>query len=113
MLSIELVPYDKNLNNVVDNINIGKECLGKKGLHFIERGSGEQLINFMNKIRRLSRLTDSFQAPNLISLTTVSPSDAHTSASQHSKFKEQPQNHDSGESPNPILHQLNLKNVNT
>ena len=54
-------PTAKKLNNhlnflvrdIVDNINIGKECLGKKGLYFIKRGSGEQVINFINKIRSL------------------------------------------------------------
>ena len=36
--------------NIVNNSNIEKECLGKKGLHLIERGSGKLAINFVNKI---------------------------------------------------------------
>ena len=39
--------------NVVNNCYIEKECLGKKGLHLIERVSGKLTINFVNKIRRL------------------------------------------------------------
>ena len=37
--------------DIVDNSTIGKECLGKKGLHFTKRGTGKLAINFINKIR--------------------------------------------------------------
>ena len=61
-----------NLNNhlnflkldIVDNSNIGKEYLSKKSLYLIDRGSGKLAINFINKIRSLYRLTDSFHATN-------------------------------------------------
>ena len=51
----------ENLNNhlnslkldIVDNSTIGKESLGKKGLHLTKRGTGKLAINFINKIRSL------------------------------------------------------------
>ena len=36
--------------NIVNNSNIEIECLDKKGLHLIERGSGKLATNFVNKI---------------------------------------------------------------
>ena len=48
----------ENLNNhlnslkldIADNSTIGKECLGKKGLHLTKRRTGKLAINFINKI---------------------------------------------------------------
>ena len=90
----------ENLNNhlnslqldIVDNSTIRKECLNKKGLHLTKKGTGKLAINFINKIRSLWRLTDSFHAPNLASSVTVSPNDTGTSVSQNSQFKEQSEN---------------------
>ena len=39
--------------DIVDNSTIGKECLCKKGLYPIKRGTGKLAINFINKIRSL------------------------------------------------------------
>ena len=37
--------------DIVGNSNMGKECLGKKGLHFIEKGRDELAINDINKTK--------------------------------------------------------------
>ena len=100
----------ENLNNhlnylkldIVDN-NIGKECLGTKRVHLTKRKTGKLVINFINKIRSLWRLTDSFHAPNLASSVTVSPNDADTSVSQNLEFKEQSENQNLGNSADEIL----------
>ena len=65
--------------DIVHSSIIGKECLGKKGLHLTKRETGKLAINFINKIINLWRLTDSFHAPNLASSVTVSLNDADTS----------------------------------
>ena len=83
-----------NLNNhlnslkldIVYNSNIGKGCLGRKGLHLIERGYDKPAINVINKIRNLWLLSDSFHAKNLDSSVTVFPNYADTSVSQHLKL---------------------------
>ena len=41
--------------DTVDNSNIGKESLGKKGLHLSPKGSGKLAINFMKKIKNLPK----------------------------------------------------------
>ena len=96
----------------VDNSTIGKECLGKKGLHFTIRGTGELAINFINKIRSLQQLTSSFKALDLSSPVTVSTNDADTPVSQNSQFKEQSENQNLADNVDEILHHLKFKNVN-
>ena len=91
---------------------IGKECLGRKGLRLTQRGTGKLVINFINKIRSLWRLTGSFHATNLVPSVTVSPNETDTSDSQNSRFKEQSESHYLGDSPDEILRHLNLKNIN-
>ena len=56
-------------------------------LHVMERGTGILAINFINKIRSLWQLTDSFYATNLALLLTVIPNDADTPVSQNSNKK--------------------------
>ena len=84
----------ENLNNhlnplkfdIADNSTIGKECLGKKGFHRTKSGTGKLAINFINKIKSLWRLTDSFHALHLTSSVTVSSNDEGTSVSQNFTF---------------------------
>ena len=110
----------ENLNNhldflkldIVDNSTIGKEFLGKKAFHLTKRGTGKLAISFINEIRRLWQLTDSFHAPHLPSSVTVSPNDAHASFSQNSQFKEQSENENLGDIADEILRHLKLKNEN-
>ena len=90
----------ENLNNhlnslkldIADNSTIGKECLGKKGLHLTKRRTGKLAINFINKIISFWWLIDRFYAQNLALSVTVSPNDADASFSQNSQFKEQFEN---------------------
>ena len=55
--SLTVENLNNNLNSlkldIVDNSTIGKECLGKKGLHLTKRGTGKLAINFIDKIRSL------------------------------------------------------------
>ena len=37
----------------IDNDNVDKSCLGRKGLHLNEKGSGRIAINFISLMRRL------------------------------------------------------------
>ena len=96
----------------VKKSTIGKEFLGRKGLHLTQRRTGKLAINFINKIRSLRRLTGSFHATNLVLSVTVSPNETDTSVSQNSQLKEQSENRYLGDSQDEILRHLNLKNVN-
>ena len=53
--SLTVENLNNNLNSlkldIVDNSTIGKECLGKKGLHLTKRGNGKLAINFIDKIK--------------------------------------------------------------
>ena len=65
---------------------MGKECLGKEGLHFIEKGRDELAINDINKTKSFWLLSDSFHVKNLFSLVTIIPNDANTAVSQNFKI---------------------------
>ena len=78
-------------------------------MHLTETGSGKLATNFINKVRRLWRLINSFHATNLISSVTVSPNDADTSDSQNLQFKKQSENQNLSESLDEIAHHLKLK----
>ena len=53
--SLTVENLNNNLNSlkldIVHNSTIGKECLGKKGLHLTKRGNGKLAINFIDKIK--------------------------------------------------------------
>lgn len=106
----------ENLNNflnslklyIVDKSNIDKECICKNGLHLIGRGSGKLAINFVDKIRNLWLLTNSFHPSHLLSSVTVIPNNADTFDAEQSLGEYQ----NLGDSPDNSLHYLNLKNVN-
>ena len=95
--------------NIVDNSTIDKKCLGK-------RGTGKLAIIFIDKIRSLWLLNDSFYAPNLASSVIVNPNDASISGSQNSHFEEQSENFKCQSKfkwgAEEILRYLKLKNVN-
>ena len=114
--SLTVENLNNNLNSlkldIVDNSTIGKECLGKKGLHLTKRGTGKLAINFIDKIRSLWRLADNFHPPNLASPVRVSLNDAVTSTPQNSQFKEQYENQNLGDGAEEILRHLKLKNMN-
>ena len=103
--------------DIVYNSNIGKGCLGRKGLHLIERRYDKPAINVINKTKNLWLLSDSFHAKNLVSPVTVSPSYANRSVFQHLKlffkrFQRTMWNPKLGDSPSELLHHLKLRNTN-
>jgi len=53
--AITIKNFNQHLNElsveIVENSNIGRDCLGKKGLHLNRKGSGKLAINILNKLR--------------------------------------------------------------
>ena len=43
----------KTFKDIINNDNIDRSCLGKKGLHLNPKGSGRLAINFISLMRRL------------------------------------------------------------
>ena len=49
----KLVRIFKTWDNFIENDNIDRSCLGRKGLHLNKKGSGRLAINYISQIRRL------------------------------------------------------------